>query len=294
MGHLMSIKIQCSGCQQTLKVKDTLAGKLIRCPSCQAHCRVPAAELPAPPQMTPEAVAPPKPEFAKSQIGRFQIRAALGQGGFGTVYRAWDPILNREVALKVPRGAGKAGERLILEARAAAPLHHPNIVAVYEAGADGDDLFIATEYVEGQTLVDRISGKAVDSSLAAEWVKSLAEALEYAHREGVIHRDVKPHNAPPGAMHAPHPEAPATIGPSRCGRWPTKNSRPRWTPSTEKSSICRSAHPGRIWRVSDSTPVVPIRRETSSCGMWQTVICWQVTSRSDCMTGRQAKSCENG
>lgn len=190
----MPIKIQCPGCQQTLKVKDTLAGKTIRCPSCQSHCKVPAADPPAPLQMTPETVATPKPESAESQIGRLQILAALGQGGFGTVYRAWDPILNREVALKVPRGVGKAGERLILEARAAAPLHHPNIVAVYEAGADGDDLFIATEYVEGQTLVDPISGKEVDSSLAAEWVKSLAEALEYAHGEGVIHRDVKPHN----------------------------------------------------------------------------------------------------
>ncbi len=225
----MSLNVKCPSCRKTLKVKDTLAGKTIRCPACQAPCRIPADTPTAAPQLpraTSEApmaaearsgadgnspvigVESPRPEVARlqpqghgqqtdrpgNQIGRFQIRSALGQGGFGTVYRAYDPILDREVALKVPRVSSPSGERLILEARAAAPLRHPNIVAVYEAGADGDELFIAAEYVEGQTLTERISGKAIDPSLAAEWAKSLAEALQYAHHEGVVHRDVKPQN----------------------------------------------------------------------------------------------------
>ncbi|MCC7419390.1 MAG: protein kinase [Planctomycetaceae bacterium] len=132
-------------------------------------------------------------------MGRFRILAALGQGGFGTVYRAHDPVLDREVALKVPRLGTSGAERLILEARAAAPLRHPNLVAVYEAGADGDDLFIATEFVEGETLAEYCQAKPVELRAAATWVRDLAEGLAYAHREGVVHRDVKPSNVMIGA-----------------------------------------------------------------------------------------------
>ena len=130
----------------------------------------------------------------RGQVGRFQVRSALGQGGFGTVYRAWDPILNREVAIKLPRAAGQSAEQLILEARAAAPLRHPNIVAVYEAGVEGDEVFIAQEFVSGQTLIDRIHDEPVEAEIAAEWIRALADALDYAHGEGIVHRDVKPHN----------------------------------------------------------------------------------------------------
>ena len=204
----MSLKINCPSCGQSLKIKESLAGKTVPCPACKTPFTIPIEpQSSGPASLEPagnsQAEPASKPSQVRSQIGRFQIRAALGQGGFGTVYRAYDPILDREVALKVPRFDRRAAERLIVEARTAAPLRHPNIVAVYEAGADGDDLFIAAEYVKGQTLADRISAGNFDSQLAAAWVQSLADGLHYAHTESVIHRDVKPQNIMLGAQDRP-------------------------------------------------------------------------------------------
>ncbi len=183
----MSTSISCPSCGRSLAIKERLLGQTIKCPACQQSFLASvgsAGQAPAP------APASPVP----GNIGRFRILAALGQGGFGTVYRAHDPILNREVAIKVPRPDTRGTERLIREAQAAAPLRHPHIVAVFEAGADGDNLYIASEYVAGQTLSDRVGTAPVSTQLAAEWVRSLAEALHYAHGQGIVHRDVKPQN----------------------------------------------------------------------------------------------------
>lgn len=199
----MPIKINCPGCNRNLQLKERLIGQSVRCPACKAvfvaaidraDAQVaPTEDSSAPLPPVPTSPAPSSPA-ALNRIARFAIKAALGQGGFGTVYRAYDPILDREVALKVPRPGAKGAERLVREARAAAPLRHPNIVAVYEAGADGDELYIATEFVEGRTLADEAEQKPVDPHVASEWVKSLAEGLDYAHQERIVHRDVKPQN----------------------------------------------------------------------------------------------------
>jgi hypothetical protein len=133
-------------------------------------------------------------------IGRFELRAVLGEGGFGRVYLAHDSQLDRAVALKVPHFAfdggsgGRDEERFLTEARAAARLRHANIVPVYECGRAGPRLYIASELVEGESLADRLRRARPDCRLSASWILDLARALAYAHGEGIIHRDIKPGN----------------------------------------------------------------------------------------------------
>jgi WD40 repeat protein len=134
------------------------------------------------------------------RLGRFQIRREVGRGGFGIVYLAHDPLLSREVALKVPRveaaAAPELRERFRREARAAAGLEHPNLVPVYEAGEVGPVCFLVSAYCPGGTLAGWLKARSepVPFRAAAAVVSTLAEAVEHAHRRGVIHRDLKPGN----------------------------------------------------------------------------------------------------
>src|SRR5688572_4465123 len=128
-------------------------------------------------------------------LGRYRLGARLGSGGFGTVYAAVDERLDRDVAVKViPAGGGSSPERASREALAAARLDHPGIVAVFDAGEDGDARYLVSELVRGRTL-DKL---AVEGELSDRDVLrvglALAGALEHAHGRGVIHRDVKPQN----------------------------------------------------------------------------------------------------
>ena len=120
-------------------------------------------------------------------IGRFVIKTVLGEGSFGTVYRAYDPLLDREVALKVPRfvdDSRATQERFVREAKAAARLRHPNVVAVFESGhADGHP-YIATEFVDG-TPLSQVLAETPDLDLrrGVEWVRQIADKLFVsAHR----------------------------------------------------------------------------------------------------------------
>jgi serine/threonine-protein kinase len=131
--------------------------------------------------------------------GRYQIARHLARGGMAEVYLARDLLLDRPVALKVlfPEFSTDRSfvERFRREARAAANLNHPNIVAVYDWGEEGGTYFIVMEYVEGRTLRDVIRGEGpLHPNRAAEIGADIAAALEFAHRRGVIHRDVKPGN----------------------------------------------------------------------------------------------------
>jgi serine/threonine protein kinase len=211
----MSLKTTCPKCSRALTVREDFVGKTVRCPSCKNTFPVATVGFPAPGTAAPsqEAVktqsAPPARQDAappQTAVGRFRVKAVLGQGGFGTVYRADDPVLQRDVALKVPRfGSEQAGkvERFLREARAAANLRHPNIVPVFEAGTAGRDLYIAAEFVEGQALSTLVHKEKPDPRRAAAWVRDLALALAYAHGEGVVHRDVKPDNILVGAQGRP-------------------------------------------------------------------------------------------
>lgn len=131
-------------------------------------------------------------------IGRFEIRRRLGAGAFGTVYEAFDPQLQRPVALKVPQpgmlDSPQRIERFLREARAAAQLRHPHIVPVYDAGVQGGQQFIAAAFIAGHTLADLCGEGPMPPPRAAAIARDLAEALAYAHEHGVVHRDVKPAN----------------------------------------------------------------------------------------------------
>ena len=132
------------------------------------------------------------------RLGRFELLAVVGRGSFGTVYRAWDPQLDRVVAVKVPRAGSLAGaedlERFLREARNAARLRHPGIVTVHEAGEADGVPYIVSAFVRGRTLADLLRDDRPGPKRAAELLAAVADALQYAHNEGVVHRDVKPSN----------------------------------------------------------------------------------------------------
>jgi hypothetical protein len=131
--------------------------------------------------------------------GRYQLLELLGEGGMATVYKASDTHLQRIVAIKLlrPQHAIDPGfvNRFHREARAAAALCHPNIVAVYDLGQDEDDHFIVLEYVEGETLKQLLQREApLRPDRVAQIGIQVARALEYAHRRNLVHRDIKPQN----------------------------------------------------------------------------------------------------
>jgi tRNA A-37 threonylcarbamoyl transferase component Bud32 len=179
--------IWCPRCGQQNPAPSGAAGRAVRCRRCRRRFAVLA-----PGQQAPSPIKPPQ------QIGRFLIRDRVGAGVFGTVYRAYDPQLQREVAVKLSRPGsladGERRERFLREARAAARLTHPFIVPIYEIGDDGGEQYIASAFIEGPTLAAACTAGTLDCRRAALVVHDLARALAYAHRLGVVHRDVKPAN----------------------------------------------------------------------------------------------------
>jgi serine/threonine protein kinase len=137
----------------------------------------------------------------RDRLGRYELRAALGQGGCGTVYQAWDPRHERLVALKLftrPEGLpadARLLDRFEREVKATARLRHPGIVPLLDSGVEEGQPYLVTELVAGGSLDARIerSGPLAPQE-AARLVRDIARAVEYAHSEGVLHRDLKPAN----------------------------------------------------------------------------------------------------
>ena len=136
----------------------------------------------------------------KSVLGdRYQVEARIGAGGMAEVYRGFDQVLNRTVAIKVllPQMARDTSfvERFRREAQAAARLNQPNIVGVYDTGADDGTQYIVMEFIEGRTLAEFMeTGRRPTPVQAAEIAQKIAAAIAAAHAQGVIHRDIKPGN----------------------------------------------------------------------------------------------------
>jgi serine/threonine protein kinase len=140
-------------------------------------------------------------------VGRFQLRDLLGGGGFGQVYKAYDPRLDRDVALKVLRQSDpgeRVMQRFFREARATARLRHPSIVAVHDAGCDDGRCWIAYEFVDGRVLSRQSETPQLEIAASVRIARDLADALDHAHRQGVYHRDLKPANVIVDAQGRPH------------------------------------------------------------------------------------------
>ncbi len=237
-----------------LRVAARLAGRTVKCPKCQTPLVVPDGITSAPQRnaqrprenspvtgetlsfrssevdSTNSAVAGPVSKFRSvpeigHRFGPFELFELLGEGGFGAVYRARNVQLDRMVALKLPRpgmlGDSEEAARFLREAQAAAQLHHPHIVAVYDAGQIEGTYYIASAYIDGILLRHALTQRKVESDSpvpqenveksppftlreSAALVSKLASALNYAHQKGIFHRDVKPENIMLDARGEPH------------------------------------------------------------------------------------------
>src|SRR5215510_4321754 len=132
------------------------------------------------------------------KISHYQVLSLLGAGGMGEIYLAQDTNLGRKVALKLlPPAFTRDQERVRRferEARSASALNHPNILTIYEVGVVGETRFIATEFIDGQTLRERLRGGRLELSEALDIGAQIANALSAAHEAGIVHRDIKPEN----------------------------------------------------------------------------------------------------
>ena len=138
-----------------------------------------------------------EPDLTGSTVGRFTISARLGAGGMGEVYRAEDKQLKRTVAIKrlAPRirNDERYKKRFLREAQRASALNHPHIAAIYDVLAEGDELFLVMEYVDGSTLRERMR-RPISVSDFYPIAIQCSEALGAAHEKGILHGDLKPEN----------------------------------------------------------------------------------------------------
>lgn len=193
------VRVTCSSdaCNYLNLVAKHLATPGQTCPRCGQDLFVitpPKSENQAP----LEAQSPGPVLGLPTNIGRFEIKERLGAGGFGIVYRAFDPRLDREVAIKVSRSLSPTPtsdvKHFLREAKTAAKLRHPNIVPIHDADTLGEVHYIAYAYIESVTLAETLRHRRFDPQEAARIVRTLAEALDNAHQAGIVHRDIKPQN----------------------------------------------------------------------------------------------------
>ena len=183
--HLTRLRIRCPHCSAPSdRIPDT-PWESITCSQCGKFYQLVGAETEGAQQ------------GAIQSMGRFDLIERIGVGGFGAVWKAHDKELDRCVAVKMPRRGQLTPaetEQFYREARAAAQLRHPNIVALHEVGCHHDTIFIVSEFIDGESLAERLLHERTTPVEAAELCAKLARALQHAHEAGVVHRDLKPGN----------------------------------------------------------------------------------------------------
>jgi formylglycine-generating enzyme required for sulfatase activity/serine/threonine protein kinase len=143
-----------------------------------------------PPTDAPDPDTPPR-----TLVNRYRLDQKVAEGGFAQVWKGYDLELLRTIAVKMPKPSHiGAVDSFMAEARRVARLKHPGIVPVHDVGKDGDDFFIVSEFVEDGSLGDRLKQGPIPPEQSCRWLAELADALDYAHKNGVIHRDIKPAN----------------------------------------------------------------------------------------------------
>jgi serine/threonine protein kinase len=184
-GTTMRLRLNCSQCHQPLAFPPDGTSDVLICSSCKALDPV---------EQAPQQVGPP----VHGRLGKYDLLEELGRGAYGIVYRARDGELDRIVALKilqtVRRFSPGATDRFLREARNAAQLNHPHIVPIHDFGREGETYYLVCAFVPGTTLARHMADGRLPSDEAALLVARVAEALHYAHLQGVVHRDVKPAN----------------------------------------------------------------------------------------------------
>jgi WD40 repeat protein/tRNA A-37 threonylcarbamoyl transferase component Bud32 len=192
-----TMRIVCPNCLNPIQLADSATASELLCPVCgSTFC------------LERGSTTDWQRGDAGRTLGRFQIIEMVGSGAFGTVYKARDPELDRAVAIKVPR-AGKLTrsedlDRFLREARSVAQLRHPGIVPVHEVGQQDSVPYLVSDFVQGVTLADLLTARRLTAHEAARLIATVADTLQYAHGQGVIHRDVKPSNIMLDEAGAPH------------------------------------------------------------------------------------------
>jgi WD40 repeat protein len=176
-----------------------LAGATYTCPQCRSSLTATGPENPCDRcgwRFSAEAGGDPFPVPAR--VGRYELTAVVGRGAYGTVYRGWDPLMRRDVAVKVLRTSSAAPDepllRFLRDPKIVAQLDHPNIVKMYDVGESQGVPYLVSEFVSGRTLAGLIRAGRPGPDRSALLIAALAEAVHHAHTKGVVHRDVKPAN----------------------------------------------------------------------------------------------------